>query len=326
MFNKNNEEITKSKLVEKNTNLPNVRITLKAMAKMIHIVKNSSKEVGWLGSAVREENNITIEDVYILKQQVHSTTCELAPEAINEFFSDLKKEKGIEAWSKIKVWGHSHVNMDVCPSNQDEETFKEYYQDNEFFIRIICNKKSEMKLDLADNKNGYLYENLPFTVLYPEQMKTVVEAVNELEIQLETKREEFEKMTFDFVNKFEDGVKEELKKKVTEFSYTKNPNTHDLKCYDYYDDYYNYYGDWGYEDEATNIKIPYYNKKKKRKYVEIKEVLTTYEIVDLAANCRNAEEVRKACDGVRSFKGYKEYDWEELYRACWDYVTYEGCE
>lgn len=323
MFNKNDMGITKSKLVEKNTNLPNIRITLKAMAKMMHIVKNSSKEVGWLGSAVREENNIIIEDVYLLKQKVHSTTCELMPDAISEFFSDLKKEKGIEAWSKIKVWGHSHVDMPVIPSNQDDETFKDYYQDNEFFIRIICNKNSEMKLDLADKKNGYLYENLPFTILYPEQMKEFVDTVDELETRLKEKRKELEGTISEFVNKFEDTVKAELKEKVTEFFESKIPSKYnEINSYSYYDYYYD---DWNYEDETEDIKIPYYNKKNKKKYTNIEEVLTQREIVEIAENCKKAKDLEKICNGIKAFKGYKENDWNELFYACWDYVL-KGCE
>ena len=69
----------------------------------------------------------------------------------------------MDIWNELRGWGHSHVNMGITPSGQDDnqmETFSE--GGHPCFLRIIANKKGEFRIDLYDFQQGILYSNLPW--------------------------------------------------------------------------------------------------------------------------------------------------------------------
>lgn len=111
----------------------------------------STGEIGWLGF-VKDlgENGFLIEDVALLKQEVHSTTTEITPEGLLEFWGNTAPEDQL----KIKLWGHSHVNMGVSPSGQDNDQMEYFKDGNPWFIRLITNKKREYHIDIYDYENG----------------------------------------------------------------------------------------------------------------------------------------------------------------------------
>ena len=111
----------------------------------------STGEIGWLGF-VRDlgENGFLIEDVALLKQEVHSTTTEITPEGLLEFWGNTTPEEQ----EKIKLWGHSHVNMSPSPSGQDNSQMEYFKDGNPWFIRLITNKKREYHIDIYDYANG----------------------------------------------------------------------------------------------------------------------------------------------------------------------------
>lgn len=129
-----------------------------AKKKIDLIVALCSKEVGWLGLVTRMDKDIFyVHDVFIPKQEVNAATTEIAPEAISKLENQLWKDKLITMENQgntgLYLWGHSHVNMGVGPSCQDDAQFKEYYAPKEgtpppFFIRQISNKKDEHGLAL----------------------------------------------------------------------------------------------------------------------------------------------------------------------------------
>lgn len=111
----------------------------------------SEGEIGWLGF-VRDlgDNGFLIEDVALLKQEVHATTTEITPEGLLEFWAKTAPENQL----KIKLWGHSHVNMGVSPSGQDNSQMEYFKDGNPWFIRLITNKKREYHIDIYDYANG----------------------------------------------------------------------------------------------------------------------------------------------------------------------------
>ena len=154
---------------------PSILISPLALAKMINIINECDKEVGWLGEANRnEENNIIIiHDVHLFHQEVHSTTCEITPEGLSQFGEELlKQQDGMEKWNNIKVWGHSHVNMGVFSSGQDDKQMEVFADHNDWFIRIIANKKDEMKIDFYDYTKNIVYIDLDWEMYFPELFDT----------------------------------------------------------------------------------------------------------------------------------------------------------
>lgn len=200
--------------------LPNIIINPDALVKMQIFVENCTEEVGWLGTAYKSEksNTIMIDDMFLFDQEVHSTTTEITPEGLTTFGEAILAEtNGMEIWNNLKVWGHSHVNMTVSPSGQDNsqmETFAEGGHD--WFIRIIANKRGEMCLDLYNYEQGIIYNDLPWT-----------ESVSAEEMEIEEQIEQLYKF-LDAIKKnrmgnFLDDIKEEIKEKVKKKTYTQ-PN------------------------------------------------------------------------------------------------------
>lgn len=134
---------------------PSIVVSKCAANKMYLIVDNCDEEVGWLGTADQiGPNTFKIDDIFLLRQNVHSTTTEIDPEAINEFYHEtLGKEGGQDLCNRIRFWGHSHVDMPTSPSSQDDNQMEEFRESNNpWFIRGILNKHGKIEFSL------YLYE------------------------------------------------------------------------------------------------------------------------------------------------------------------------
>lgn len=111
----------------------------------------SEGEIGWLGFVEKfDKQGFLITDCALLKQEVHSTTTEITPEGLLEFWNSTTPEQQ----QHIKLWGHSHVNMGVSPSGQDNDQMDYFKDNNPWFIRLITNKKREYYIDIYDYENG----------------------------------------------------------------------------------------------------------------------------------------------------------------------------
>lgn len=201
-----------------------------ALEKMGYYVGNCSKEIGWLGTVEKYGNNFLITDTFLFKQEVHATTCEITPEGLSDFATELlSKENGVDIWNNIKLWGHSHVRMGVSPSGQDNDQMKVFGEHNEYFIRVIANKNGEMEFTIFDFITGISYKNVKWC-----------------EYRVETEG-------------LEEQIKKEIKDKVTEKSYTVGVCSSRTNHYGYgygwgYDDDYYYKGD-DKKKEKTETKV-----------------------------------------------------------------------
>ena len=128
-----------------------VYILPQARQKMEMYCDLSEGEIGWLGFVEKYEGvGFLITDCILLKQEVHATTTEIDPMALIEFWNQTPPEQQ----SKIKIWGHSHVNMSTTPSGQDDSQMEYFKDGNKWFIRLITNKKREYHIDVYDYENG----------------------------------------------------------------------------------------------------------------------------------------------------------------------------
>jgi hypothetical protein len=210
-----------------------------ALEKMWYYVDNCQKEIGWLGTVSKYDNILLIEDVFLFKQEVHSATCEITPDGLSEFATELlSKPNGVDIWNKIKLWGHSHVNMSVSPSGQDNSQMKTFGEQSEWFLRVIANKNGEMEFTLYDFKASLIFENVRW---------------------IERKERSKE---------LEEQIKNEIKDKVTEKTYTITSYGSGAKSYgNYWDDFgYGYDEGYRWDNKQQNpIKV---DKKKEEKKVK----------------------------------------------------------
>ena len=137
------------------TGLPKVLLSRDAYEDMFILVDELSKEIGWIGSVKRVGRDFLIEEIFLLDQESHSSTCEITTDGLAEWAAEVlsSREDGMEVINSVRFWGHSHVHMGTSPSGQDDsqmEVFSESCDD--FFIRGILNKAGRMEFTI------YLYE------------------------------------------------------------------------------------------------------------------------------------------------------------------------
>lgn len=187
---------------------PIVLFSSDAILKMKLYTKEVNDEVGWLGTVNKIGNNYYVSDVFLFEQDVHGTTTEITPEGLTTFAEEiLQEEDGVEKWNNMKLWGHSHVNMGVFASSQDDKQIKELKANTDFFIRVIMNKKDEIKIDIVDD--DVVVENADFAEINNQDVTNLLKLIEEAKAQIEEmklKREE----------ELAVEVKKEVKEKVRE--------------------------------------------------------------------------------------------------------------
>lgn len=238
---------------------PKVYIDIKAMNKMKEYVRQSSLEIGWLGTCKKLDNIYYIDDVFLFRQEVHATTTEITVEGLNEFAMELlSQENGVDIWNNMKVWGHSHVNMATSPSGQDDKQIEVFSQNaDDFFIRIIANKSNDFRIDLYDYTTGVIYEKLGYEINYGEDSEYIdalYKKIEEIEGLIKLKINPDANMI--------SSIKSEIKEKVTE-----KKTNYNVKSFNN-----SYYGDYGYYGNYNE----YYNPKKKEKSKEEEDKVADY--------------------------------------------------
>lgn len=140
-----------------------------ALQTMQLIVQLSDKEVGWLGRVREIENILVLTDIYLFHQEVAHTTCEITAAGLTEFAMELLEQPGgDEVYNEVRLWGHSHVNMGVSPSGQDEKQMGVFETSGHpWFLRCIANKKGDMQFTLFDFDSGIIVEDMPWEVYMP---------------------------------------------------------------------------------------------------------------------------------------------------------------
>ena len=206
------------------TSVPSVIISDVALLKMFVYTSTVTDEVGWLGTVdVIGKNEYMITDTYMIGQQVHATTTEILPEGLSELGEELLAQPdGMEIWNKMQMWGHSHVNMGISPSGQDDKQMKEFESNGyPFFIRLICNKRGEMKLDFYNYETGMEYHDIPWQRevkedAYQKRIDELLAEVAQARAEQEANAKAEEKV---LVDAYTAPIKEEIREKVKKFSY-----------------------------------------------------------------------------------------------------------
>ncbi len=129
----------------------------KAWMKTCLLVMNRNLEVGWHGVVRRSENpaEFIVEDVLIFPQRVTSASTE--PEDAD--YVNWQDSLNTETFNKVRLYGHSHVNMGVSPSSTDIKYRADLLKDvDDFYVFQIFNKKGYISSQVYDVREGILYE------------------------------------------------------------------------------------------------------------------------------------------------------------------------
>lgn len=141
---------------------PVVYYTEHAWAVIKHLVASCSQEVGWLGTVQQIGHDYLIDQIYIPEQTVTGTETDIDNNAMVALAMEIMNE-GKDPGT-LFYWGHSHVNMGVSPSGQDEKQVAEYLDNCPIFIRGIYNKAGLSKVDVYDRESRLIYQCVKNTV------------------------------------------------------------------------------------------------------------------------------------------------------------------
>lgn len=156
-------------------------IVSEALETMRQYVKLCPYEIGWFGTVLVEKDIMVIDKVFLFEQEVSSTETDINSEAIAKFVEDLFENENIDnpadIVNRMRVWGHSHVDMGTTPSGQDNKTMEEMGENVKdtnlpFMVRIIATKNSELKIDIWYYDIGIRINNVNWEVYYPVKIDT----------------------------------------------------------------------------------------------------------------------------------------------------------
>lgn len=292
MFNKTGK--TEVDLIK----VPSVIFSSDSIMKMRVYTEQVDDEVGWLGTVQKIGINYYVQDVFLFEQEVHSTTTEITPEGLSTFAEELlATEGGVDKWNSMKLWGHSHVNMAVFASGQDDKQIKELKKNTDFFLRVIANKKGDIKVDIYDNE--ITVQNADFTIALDGEM----EELNNLMIQIKNQIEMIEQQKLEECEK---EVIEEIKLKVKEKTYLTKSSVTTIGN-SYHKDDYSYGIRHGYDDDYP-YGSSYLNDVKKNEddknnitYQEVADFFSEEELIGLSTVV-NIDEF----EDLLNYAGYKE--------------------
>jgi hypothetical protein len=159
-----------------------LQISYEDLSAIRHIVDIAPKEAQWFHRLKRisetEAHTVyKIYEMYIPEQYCSGAEVESNPEMMIKFYrelvSDHGNDKANDILSDLTVWCHSHHNMGVNPSGQDQKQFKELIKNGQESkvdlpqVMLIFNKKDMFYSKIWDPETGILSENVPILVETP---------------------------------------------------------------------------------------------------------------------------------------------------------------
>jgi proteasome lid subunit RPN8/RPN11 len=105
-------------------------------------------EVGGYGSVIfdTEENDILIKELFLVKQEVHQTECNLKAEGTAALYQELIDKGEPEKIGDITFWWHSHKNMGASFSTIDDELMRTW--PGSYLVSLVVNRDGKMSAQL----------------------------------------------------------------------------------------------------------------------------------------------------------------------------------
>jgi hypothetical protein len=162
---------------------PTIKLSKLAIKWLTVMADVHNHEIGVFGFVDELPNNTyLIRDIFYPKHsEAAGATCEISPEGetlMAEWLISHNRENDI---AKAKFWGHSHVNMGVFPSGQDEDQSIERMNRNQsYLIRGIFNKDGLLSISFYDYQNKRRFDNIKWETDEDEEEQKIREKILEL--------------------------------------------------------------------------------------------------------------------------------------------------
>jgi hypothetical protein len=166
--------------------MPVVAFTTKALEQIGAYVGLMDKEIAWMSSVKKHNDGLyVVDECFLFGQAVHATTAEIDPEKLGQLIHEILQERpddGMEVVNSLKCWGHSHVNMSTSPSGQDDRQMDDFADTvSDFMIRVIANKRGDIRVCVWDYANEVIFEDLPWTFLDAQNADRLNAVADEIE-------------------------------------------------------------------------------------------------------------------------------------------------
>ena len=115
--------------------------------KLKHWVKLAQGEVSGLGTIIEKKGKngvvegFIIDDIYLLKQESSSADTLLDDQAVGQFLVEMAKAD--KDTSTIKLWWHSHGDLNVFWSSTDEQCIADL-ANSSYLISLVTNKEGKI--------------------------------------------------------------------------------------------------------------------------------------------------------------------------------------
>jgi hypothetical protein len=157
------------------TTKASIRVSRKAFEDMRLFVGLCKEEIGWLGAVNREKYIFSIEEVFLLDQEVEGAEANITTNGLANLGAELmERDDCARVWNSLRFWGHSHVRMSTTPSSQDETQYGKLIKAviepnsaNNYFIRGILNKEGRMQFDIFIYRPLVIIWDAPWSVYEP---------------------------------------------------------------------------------------------------------------------------------------------------------------
>jgi len=136
------------------TPLPTVSFSPQAAEKLRLYVSLCPFEISGLGEVAIVPTGFLVEDLYLLKQRCYHSYTELLPDYLSRFLISFV-EQGKDP-ARLKLWWHSHAEMDIFWSPIDNYTARGFQ--NDFMLSLVTNKAGQQRCRLD------LYQPLQLTL------------------------------------------------------------------------------------------------------------------------------------------------------------------
>lgn len=177
------DETTYTVLKRETKIAPKISFTETAILWIYALVECHSEEVGFFGIVDEVEGGYLVRDIFYPKhQEANGGTCEISPEGESIMANWLISKGRIDDCAKVRFWGHSHHNMGVSPSGQDEnQSIEKMNQRQAYFIRAICNKKEEMSVSFYDYVNQIRFDHIKWGIIEDNDAGEHAEIIEKIE-------------------------------------------------------------------------------------------------------------------------------------------------
>ena len=152
---------------EESFDRPVIEFTPEAWIKTVGLVATTSSEIAWHGIVNRiDDLHFVVEDIVMFPQSVTAATVTVDQEEKMKWFCDTFK--GADR-NKVRLHGHSHVDMGTTPSGTDmnSRSFIKEMVNDQYYIFMIINKSYSMNITLYDMKTNGIYEKEDMDIVIP---------------------------------------------------------------------------------------------------------------------------------------------------------------